>query len=79
MHGGKGASSAGGIGRRRTWRAWRGVAVRGRAHRFVHRFAGREELARRYYTVELLMGEVEVEGAVIYASGDGLRCCEVGR
>ncbi|KAI0098407.1 hypothetical protein F4814DRAFT_453487 [Daldinia grandis] len=29
----------------------------GACHRFVHRFAGHEELARRYYTVELLMGE----------------------
>ncbi|KAI1385193.1 uncharacterized protein F4822DRAFT_412339 [Hypoxylon trugodes] len=27
----------------------------GACHRFVHRFAGHEELARRYYTVELLM------------------------
>ncbi|KAF3066421.1 hypothetical protein GL218_09108 [Daldinia childiae] len=32
----------------------------GACHRFVHRFAGHEELARRYYTVELLMGEEAV-------------------
>ncbi|KAI1442495.1 hypothetical protein F5Y02DRAFT_257092 [Annulohypoxylon stygium] len=29
----------------------------GACHRFVHRFAGHEELARKYYTVELLMAE----------------------
>ncbi|KAI2469128.1 hypothetical protein F4781DRAFT_236193 [Annulohypoxylon bovei var. microspora] len=29
----------------------------GACHRFVHRFAAHEELARRYYTVELLMAE----------------------
>ncbi|KAI0118053.1 hypothetical protein F4776DRAFT_263659 [Hypoxylon sp. NC0597] len=32
----------------------------GACHRFVHRFAGHEELARRYYTVELLMAEEQV-------------------
>ncbi|KAI1763668.1 hypothetical protein GGR53DRAFT_496528 [Hypoxylon sp. FL1150] len=32
----------------------------GACHRFVHRFAGHEELARRYYTVELLMEEEAV-------------------
>ncbi len=32
----------------------------GACHRFVHRFANHEELARRYYTVELLMQEEEV-------------------
>ncbi|KAI0381151.1 hypothetical protein F5Y04DRAFT_84833 [Hypomontagnella monticulosa] len=32
----------------------------GACHRFVHRFAGHEELARRYYTVELLMQEEAV-------------------
>ncbi|KAI6088289.1 hypothetical protein F4821DRAFT_234184 [Hypoxylon rubiginosum] len=32
----------------------------GACHRFVHRFAGHEELARKYYTVELLMGEEAV-------------------
>ncbi|KAI1087602.1 hypothetical protein F5B19DRAFT_486590 [Rostrohypoxylon terebratum] len=29
----------------------------GACHKFVHRFAGHEELARKYYTVELLMAE----------------------
>ncbi|KAI8624159.1 YisB protein [Xylariaceae sp. FL1651] len=32
----------------------------GACHRFVHRFAGHEDLARKYYTVELLMAEDEV-------------------
>ncbi|KAI0467358.1 hypothetical protein F4859DRAFT_276139 [Xylaria cf. heliscus] len=32
----------------------------GACHRFVHRFAGHEELARRFYTVELLLGQEEV-------------------
>ena len=32
----------------------------GACHRFVHRFAGHEELARRYYTVELLLAEEKV-------------------
>ncbi|KAI2622734.1 hypothetical protein GGS26DRAFT_242500 [Hypomontagnella submonticulosa] len=32
----------------------------GACHRFVHRFAGHEDLARRYYSVELLMAEEEV-------------------
>ncbi|KAI0402287.1 hypothetical protein F4802DRAFT_617956 [Xylaria palmicola] len=32
----------------------------GACHRFVHRFAGHEELARRYYTVELLLEQEEV-------------------
>ncbi|RYP52684.1 hypothetical protein DL768_002191 [Monosporascus sp. mg162] len=32
----------------------------GACHRFVHRFADHEELARRYYTVELLMQEEQV-------------------
>ncbi|KAI0880845.1 uncharacterized protein GGS22DRAFT_173591 [Annulohypoxylon maeteangense] len=33
----------------------------GACHRFVHRFAGHEELARKYYTVELLMEEEGVK------------------
>ncbi|KAK5625442.1 hypothetical protein RRF57_001158 [Xylaria bambusicola] len=33
----------------------------GACHRFVHRFAPHEELARRYYTVELLLAEDEVK------------------
>ncbi|RYP14308.1 hypothetical protein DL765_006473 [Monosporascus sp. GIB2] len=32
----------------------------GACHRFVHRFADHEELARHYYTVELLMQEEQV-------------------
>ncbi|KAH7018112.1 uncharacterized protein B0I36DRAFT_335328 [Microdochium trichocladiopsis] len=32
----------------------------GACHRFVHRFAGHEELARHYYTVELLMEEESI-------------------
>ncbi|KAI0157108.1 hypothetical protein GGR52DRAFT_189980 [Hypoxylon sp. FL1284] len=32
----------------------------GACHRFVHRFAGHEELARRYYTVQLLLREEAV-------------------
>ncbi|KAI1371635.1 hypothetical protein F4677DRAFT_306589 [Hypoxylon crocopeplum] len=32
----------------------------GACHRFVHRFAGHEDLARRYYTVDLLMQEEQV-------------------
>ncbi|KAI8961887.1 hypothetical protein F5Y11DRAFT_210887 [Daldinia sp. FL1419] len=32
----------------------------GACHRFVHRFAGHEDLARRYYTVELLLGDEAV-------------------
>lgn len=32
----------------------------GACHRFVHRFANHEELARRFYTVELLLGSEEV-------------------
>ncbi|KAI3337984.1 hypothetical protein F4824DRAFT_460806 [Ustulina deusta] len=32
----------------------------GACHRFVHRFAAHEELARRFYTVELLLAEEEV-------------------
>ncbi|KAJ1324141.1 5-methylcytosine-specific restriction enzyme A [Microdochium nivale] len=32
----------------------------GACHRFVHRFAGHEELARHYYTVELLMQEESI-------------------
>ncbi|KAK3319840.1 hypothetical protein B0T19DRAFT_273179 [Cercophora scortea] len=32
----------------------------GACHRFVHRFAGHEDLARRYYTVELLLEQREV-------------------
>ncbi|KXJ85068.1 hypothetical protein Micbo1qcDRAFT_224894 [Microdochium bolleyi] len=32
----------------------------GACHRFVHRFAGHEELARHYYTVDLLMQEESV-------------------
>ncbi|KAI0206602.1 hypothetical protein F4808DRAFT_404687 [Astrocystis sublimbata] len=32
----------------------------GACHRFVHRFAGHEELARKYYTVERLVGQEEV-------------------
>ena len=32
----------------------------GACHRFVHRFANHEELARRFYTVELLLEEEEV-------------------
>ncbi|KAK6952656.1 hypothetical protein Daesc_004946 [Daldinia eschscholtzii] len=32
----------------------------GACHRFVHRFKGHEDLARRYYTVELLMAEEPV-------------------
>ncbi|KAI1338164.1 YisB protein [Xylariaceae sp. FL0016] len=32
----------------------------GACHRFVHRFAGHEELARNFYTVELLMAEEAV-------------------
>ncbi|KAI0836194.1 hypothetical protein F5Y06DRAFT_111464 [Hypoxylon sp. FL0890] len=32
----------------------------GACHRFVHRFAGHEDLARRFYTVELLMREEQV-------------------
>ncbi|CAJ2508540.1 Uu.00g135660.m01.CDS01 [Anthostomella pinea] len=33
----------------------------GACHKFVHRFADHEELARKYYTVELLMQEEEVQ------------------
>ncbi|TGJ84425.1 hypothetical protein E0Z10_g4309 [Xylaria hypoxylon] len=33
----------------------------GACHRFVHRFKNHEELARRYYTVELLLAEDEVK------------------
>ncbi|KAI2634439.1 YisB protein [Xylaria nigripes] len=32
----------------------------GACHRFVHRFAGHEELARRFYSVELLLAEEDV-------------------
>ncbi|KAI0104315.1 hypothetical protein GGR51DRAFT_230587 [Nemania sp. FL0031] len=32
----------------------------GACHRFVHRFADHEELARRFYTVELLLADEEV-------------------
>ena len=32
----------------------------GACHRFVHRFAGHEELARQYYTVELLLNDEKV-------------------
>ncbi|KAI2627569.1 hypothetical protein GGR54DRAFT_420219 [Hypoxylon sp. NC1633] len=32
----------------------------GACHRFVHRFAGHEDLARRFYTVELLLAEEPV-------------------
>ncbi|KAK4192248.1 hypothetical protein QBC35DRAFT_484695 [Podospora australis] len=34
----------------------------GACHGFVHRFAGHEDLARRYYTVELLLREEKIQG-----------------
>ncbi|KAM0322449.1 hypothetical protein ACHAQA_009516 [Verticillium albo-atrum] len=37
-------------------------------HSFVHRFAGHEELARHYYTVELLLAEDDVSKFAKYAS-----------
>ncbi|KAK1714602.1 YisB protein [Colletotrichum lupini] len=37
-------------------------------HSFVHRFAGHEELARQYYTVELLLEQEEVVRFAQYAS-----------
>ncbi|WYZ34292.1 hypothetical protein EsH8_I_000568 [Colletotrichum jinshuiense] len=37
-------------------------------HSFVHRFAGHEELARHYYTVELLLEQDEVVRFAQYAS-----------
>ncbi|KAK3346712.1 hypothetical protein B0T25DRAFT_613336 [Lasiosphaeria hispida] len=38
----------------------------GACHRFVHHFAGHEELARRYYTVELLREQPEIEAWVAW-------------